>query len=86
MNGKIKAPRYLVRWKAKHMVFWRWTWIVSDSLLRRTVEGDNKPSTHEYLVMYKKNGARFEVPYGETCFLFGARRAKIISELLAKQK
>jgi hypothetical protein len=65
-----KQKAYLCRWKASHMIFWRWTFVTSDKVEVR------ENSYQEYMILTKRNGARLEVPYGDSCFLFSPGRDK----------
>lgn len=94
----MRSIRYLCRWKSHGMLFFRWTFCVGDSVIRRDVEGPpqrNKKgdliptlfaSNNEYMLLHKANGARFEVPYNGTVFLFSKKRSKVIEKAMAECK
>jgi hypothetical protein len=68
------------------MLFWRWNWVVSDMVIRRQVDNDTKSTQAEYMLLFKRNGARIEVPYRDTMFLFSKKRADVIRQALAEKK
>lgn len=94
---------YLVRWKAKGMLFWRWNLVVGDEVIRRQMVVLNEAltnnqenvsqknsvlqlvnSVNEYMVLHKRSGARVEVPYSDTCFIFSRNRSKILQREQSK--